>query len=239
MSMTHKEYQTKEGITQRAAAYRLKFAGLEFSQHQELTSQQLATLNERFSKGRKVMHKSSRLSVKSDSSKNNVFLGDNAVLRRERELASINAYVNSTIANLQSFERPKKDHFVDANEMVKPKPKRIPARQILLDIINAVELVFFAYGMVKLFGAAGIIPAIIPIAFYLFTILDLKQGGQSYRSDVGLFVCALLALGFMWVHGQTFNSWLPNQFWVNLSFSGAVSIVSWLALVQSIKQDEV
>jgi hypothetical protein len=119
------------------------------------------------------------------------------------------------------------------------KRKRLPARQLLLDTINAVELVFFAYGMVKLFGAAGIIPALIPIAFYLFTILDLKQGGQSYRSDVGLFVCALLALGFMWVHAQTFNAWLPGQFYTNLSFAGAVSVISWLALVQSIKQDEV
>jgi hypothetical protein len=214
--MTHKEYQIQQGVTQRAAAYRLKFVGLEFSQHQELNEQQLERLNERFSKGRKVMQRSS----------------SRATLRT-----------------------PAKNHFVDVNEMIhladvaqktldgntqelQVKRKRLPARQLLLDTINAVELVFFAYGMVKLFGAAGIIPALIPIAFYLFTILDLKQGGQSYRSDVGLFVCALLALGFMWVHGQTFNAWLPGQFYINLSFAGAVSVISWLALVQSIKQDE-
>jgi hypothetical protein len=238
--MTHKEYQIQQGVTQRAAAYRLKFVGLEFSQHQELSDQQLAQLNERFAKGRKVMQRSSPRATKTDNSKNHVFLGDNDVWRKERQLAAINSYVGSTIANLQSFERTKKDdHSVGTNEMVQPeKRKRLPARQLLLDVINAVELVFFAYGMVKLFGAAGIIPALIPIAFYLFTILDLKQGGQSYRSDVGLFVCALLALGFMWVHGQTFNAWLPGQFYINLSFAGAVSVISWLALVQSIKQDE-
>jgi hypothetical protein len=215
--MTHKQYQQLQGITQRAAAYRLKFVGLEFSQHQELSRQQLEQLNERFSKGRKVMQRSSP---------------------------------RATLCT------PAKNHFVDVNEMIhladvaqktldankqelETRRKRFPARQLLLDTINAVELVFFAYGMVKLFGAAGIIPALIPIAFYLFTILDLKQGGQSYRSDVGLFVCALLALGFMWVHGQTFNVWLPGQFYTNLSFAGAVSVISWLALVQSIKKDEV
>jgi hypothetical protein len=238
--MTHKQYQQLHGITQRAAAYRLKFVGLEFSQHQELSEQQLEQLNERFSKGRKVMQRSSPRATKTDSHKNHVVLNGGENWRREKQLAAINTYVNSTIANLQSFERPKKeDHSVGANEMVQTeKRKRIPARQLLLDTINAVELVFFAYGMVKLFGAAGIIPSLIPIAFYLFTILDLKQGGQSYRSDVGLFVCALLALGFMWVHGQTFNAWLPGQFYINLSFAGAVSVISWLALVQSIKQDE-
>ena len=238
--MTHKEYQIQQGVTQRAAAYRLKFVGLEFSQHQELSNQQLAQLNERFGKGRKVMQRSSSRATLRTPAKNHVFSGDNEDWRREKQLAAISSYVNSTIANLQSFERQKKDdHSVGANEMVKTeKRKRLPARQLLLDVINGVELVFFAYGMVKLFGAAGIIPALIPIAFYLFTILDLKQGGQSYRSDVGLFVCALLALGFMWVHGQTFNSWLPGQFYINLSFAGAVSVISWLALVQSIKQDE-
>jgi hypothetical protein len=239
--MTHKQYQQLQGITQRAAAYRLKFVGLEFSQHQELSRQQLEQLNERFSKGRKVMQRSSPRATKTNSYKNHIVLEGGEDWRREKQLEAISSYVNSTIGNLQSFERPKKDdHFVGANGMVQTeKRKRLPARQLLLDAINAVELVFFAYGMVKLFGAAGIIPALIPIAFYLFTILDLKQGGQSYRSDVGLFVCALLALGFMWVHGQTFNSWLPGQFYINLSFAGAVSVISWLALVQSIKQDEV
>jgi hypothetical protein len=238
--MTHKEYQTLQGVTQRAAAYRLKFVGLEFSQHQELTEQQLERLNERFAKGRKVMQRSSPRTTKTDNHKNHVVLDGGEDWRREKQLAAISSYVNSTIANLQSFERPKKqDQSLGANGMVHTeKRKRLPARQLLLDTINSIELIFFAYGMVKLFGAAGIIPALIPIAFYLFTILDLKQGGQSYRSDVGLFVCALLALGFMWVHGQTFNAWLPGQFYINVSFAGAGSVISWLALVQSIKQDE-
>ena len=215
--MTHKEYQIQQNVTQRAAAYRLKFVGLEFSQHQELSDQQLSQLNERFSKGRKVMQRSSPRATLTTRPKNHIVDANEMI-------------------HLASVAQKKLEANIKEQEV---RRKRLPARQLLLDTINAVELVFFAYGMVKLFGAAGIIPALIPIAFYLFTILDLKQGGQSYRSDVGLFVCALLALGFMWVHGQTFNAWLPGQFYTNLSFAGAVSVISWLALVQSIKQDEV
>jgi hypothetical protein len=120
-----------------------------------------------------------------------------------------------------------------------PAAETLPAtekrfdRANLLRVINVTETLLGFVGAFAQYGWKGLVPMVAAQSYYWYCVLELQQDDDGERRGVSLFVCALLAGWFMYVHSQTFHMLSPD-YWNGWLWAVITSVTGWLALQKTL-----
>lgn len=103
-------------------------------------------------------------------------------------------------------------------------------RGLLLLLINWLETFVSLRGGWVCYGVMGLVVVFAALAFYWYVILEAQGGAQyGFRRDTSLFICAVLACLFGWLHGQAFYDYSPATYTQNCAFAVILSALGWLS----------
>jgi hypothetical protein len=233
-NMTYSELAAKEGVTIRAIQTRFeKAGGAQFNRHANIPHEMLSILTAtRKANTRKPRAKRAVVSpIIRQENQGETLRNEIAVLRNEIEVLKTEKQEAENRAN----------ELLSITEQLREKlNRRAGSFQWLLDGINVLEIGLVIVGGFLLLSWAGLLVSLIASAFYAHTAIKLRNPDVSNEAkETGLWVCGFMALGFAWLHGQSFFQLLRSdmtgglRFWVACFLAFAMTAIPFFTLLQT------